>query len=58
MVYLFFIISFIYVRFDIGDRKGRLSDLFQEKVSLGKDFVMESFLEFIKDWFGYGDYRE
>lgn len=52
------IISPTHVRFDIGDRKGRLSDLLQEKASPGKDPAMESFLESTKDWSGYGDHRE
>lgn len=52
------IISPTHVHSDTGNRKGRLSDLLQEKASPGRDPAVENLLESTKDWSDYGDHRE
>lgn len=47
-----------HVQSDTGNRKGRLSDLLQEKASPGRDPAVENLLESTKDWSEYGDHRE
>lgn len=44
------------VQSDTGNRKGRLSDLLQEKASPGRDPAVENLLESTKDWSDYGDH--
>lgn len=40
-----------------ANRKGRLSDLLQEKASPRRDPAVENLLESTKDWSDYGDHR-
>lgn len=52
------VISPTYVHSASANRKGRLSDLLQEKASPGRDSAVENLLESTKDWSDYGDHRE